>query len=425
MLLKNEVITVTIEDVTLKGDGIARKNGFVIFVPNSFTGDVLKIHILKVTKDFARAKIIEILTPSPARISIDCECFERCGGCTFRHISYKAECELKNKIVKDTFLRIGKIDLSPEPIIGYEHNYYRNKVSYPVGYVDNKAVFGFYARHSNRIIEHKHCYIQNEQFYNIAEEIIGYCNLHNIDILRHIVIRQGFYSKELSFTLVVTRKTDAFKDLKIPHVLNINKTTSNTILGEKFLGDNIISDTICGKKIFLTPDSFYQVNTPQAEVLYGIAKEFLCLSKDDTVLDLYCGVGTISMYLSDYAKKVIGIELGKNAVKNAKRGKYANNAENTEFFCQDVADLTPANLDKPLKIVIDPPRKGCSSIKKIAELNAEKIVMISCDVGTAARDCAEFQKKGYTVKKIQPVDMFPRTGNIECVILLIKEDNAI
>ncbi|GHU52659.1 23S rRNA (uracil-5-)-methyltransferase RumA [Clostridia bacterium] len=447
---KNDELTIEIEDVTLKGDGVGKINGFVVFVPGSFTGDILKIHIVKVEKSLARAKIVEILTSSPFRIDVDCECFSQCGSCVFRHISYDAELKLKQKIVKDTFQRIGSINAEILPIIASEQNYYRNKVSYPVGIVDGKVVFGFYARHSNRIVEHKHCFVQNEVFYNIAKEIVDYCNERKISNLRHIVIRQGHYSKELSVCLVVSSKTAAFEDLRIPHTLNINKSQSNVIFGEKFVGESIVTDIICGNKVFLTPDSFYQINTAGAEKLYEVVKNFAEPNKDTTILDLYCGVGTISMYLAKYAKNVIGVESVKNAVKNAKRGKYANNIENVEFFHKDVKDFSfvtgnptdtqlsstsdprlstnsseisindpnLSTINYQLSTILDPPRTGCNCIAQIAEMKPHRIVMVSCDVATAARDCALFQKHGYKVEKIQPVDMFPRTGNVETVIQL-------
>jgi 23S rRNA (uracil1939-C5)-methyltransferase len=472
MLSKNQEITVEIQDVTLKGDGIGKIDGFVIFIPNSFVGDIVKVQVIKVDKSFARGKILEILTPSPFRIEIDCKCFEKCGGCAFRNVSYEAELKLKQKIVTDTFQRIGNIQIRPDPILPSVPDYYRNKVSYPVAMDGEKAFFGFYTRHSNRIVPHTHCYIQNEDFYKIAKEIVDFCNDKNITILRHIVIRKGFHSGEISVCLVVSKKTKAFEDLKIPHILNVNNSTGNAIFGEKFIGESIITDTICDNKIFLTPDSFYQVNTPQAEKISEIIKDFIQPKGDETVLDLYCGVGTISMYLAKFCKNVIGVECVKNAVKNARRGKYANKIENVEFICKNVEDfdfcfeekisenlqinsdisnllecdvesfkkfledkkssgnfnlrkaveteISKNEKNSNLAIVLDPPRTGCSCVPKIAKFGAKRIVMVSCDVATAARDCKIFEENGYATAKIQPVDMFPRTGNVECVIGLTK-----
>jgi 23S rRNA (uracil1939-C5)-methyltransferase len=439
---KNQQITLEITDITLDGQGIGHFEGFTVFVPATVTEDIVKIVVVKVTKNYAFGKVLEIVTPAPCRINSECKCFPKCGGCTFQHISYDAELKIKEKVVKDNFSRIGKIDTPVLPIIGFESTEnYRNKAIFPIEFDVNtgKNKFGFYAKNSHRIVEIDNCKIHSDIFSQIATEIVKICDDFSIDYLRNIYIRQGHYSREIMVCLVVSRKRavrffreffqnegktllDKFPDIKSV-IVNINQNDGNVVLGDKsatVFGKSEISDTICGNIVQISPKSFYQINTPQAEKLYEIGRIFADIKPTDVIFDLYCGIGTIALYLSKFAKKVIGLEVVPQAIENAENNAKINNISNVSFKCEDMSTYKfTENADI---IFLDPPRKGCGAeiIENISRQNTEKVVMISCNPATAARDCNYFTEFGYEVKKIQPVDMFPRTGHIEVVILLEK-----
>ena len=450
MLNKNDIISLTIDGITNDGMGIGRHNGLAVFVPFTAVGDVVKAKILKVSKNCAYGKIEEIEVPTPDRIQPDCPVFGKCGGCSFRHISYEAEKRAKESFVYDAFTRIGHIDAEFLPIIGNESiDGYRNKAQYPVGKdKDGKAVCGFFNSHSHRIIPCTDCKLQPEIFREILDTIMDFVREKRISVydeekhegvLRHICIRKGHYSGEINVTLVARRKIPEFTPLaklimsKFPTVkgivLNINKDKTNVILGNEEIileGQAEITDTMCGSKITISPKSFYQVNTAAAERLYGAAKDF-AQPKGKTLLDLYCGAGTIGLSMAAEAKEIIGVEIVESAVENARRNAMQNGINNISFICGDAGKATTALVEQGKKadvVMVDPARKGCDTVTldNIVSFDPERIVMVSCNPATAARDCAYLEKNGYKVKKVQAVDLFSKTNHVEAVILLTKKD---
>lgn len=452
-LVKNQVIQLTINDITAEGNGVGRYNNTVVFAPMTALGDVINCKIVKVLKNYCFGIVDSFISQSGDRVPPDCEVFSKCGGCSFRHINYSAELVAKHKWVQDVFQRIGNISTDVLPIISCnDRNFYRNKAQYPVGRAeDGKAICGFYAKRSHRIIPYTKCSLQPEVFSKIVDFIIDYVNISNIlpydevsnsGELRHIYIRQGYHSKQIMVCLVckldiskklsnlVKELVSNFKDISTI-VLNVNPKITNVILGTKnitLFGNGYISDTMCDNIVNLSPMAFYQVNTNQAERLYSIAKEFAQVSKKDILLDLYCGTGTIGLSMAKDVHKLIGVDIVEQSIENAKVNAIQNDIHNAEFFCGD-AGIIASQLAKdglsPTVITIDPARKGCDSlaINTIVSMNPQRIVMISCNPATASRDCKEFQSLGYVVEKIQPVDMFPCTAHVECVVLMSKVQN--
>lgn len=450
MLEKNQKYTAVVTDLSFEGNGVCKIDGMTVFVPDTAVGDKIELLIVKVLKSYAFGKLLEIIEPSADRIDVDCECFKKCGGCIFRHISYEAECKVKADIVKNAFTRIGGIDTKFEDFLGCEQiNRYRNKAQYPLAEVNGRAVYGFYAPRSHRVIPITDCKLQPEIFAQISEMILDYINEKKISvyseekhtgIVRHIYIRQGFHSKEIMVCIVVrkdisrelkhliNRIVENFADVK-SIIMNINPDRTNVILGEKCVtlyGSDYITDTMFSKKIEISPLSFYQVNTQQAEKLYSIAQDYAQPTKEMYFCDLYCGAGTIGLSMSDKVGKLVGIEIVPQAVENAKRNAAYNNVQNADFICagaEAVADVLAKSNKSPDVIILDPPRKGCDSatIEAVLGGQPQKIVMISCNPSTAARDCAAFEMNGYKVECVRGVDMFPRTGHVECVVLMSRQ----
>lgn len=449
-LSKNQIIELTIIDITAEGNGVGRYNNTVVFVPMTALGDIINCKIVKVLKSYCFGIVDSFIKQSSDRISPDCPVFSKCGGCSFRHIDYSAELNIKQKWVQDVFQRIGGISTTVLPIIPcVDRNFYRNKAQYPVGTDSNgKAICGFYAKRSHRIIPYTKCSLQPKIFSKIVDYIIEYVNSSNIipynevsntGELRHIYIRQGYHTKEIMVCLVcridISKKlkslvksiVEKFKEISTI-VLNINPKNTNVILGDKNItlyGKGYIFDTMCNNRVDLSPMAFYQVNTPQAERLYSIAKEFAQVSKDDILLDLYCGTGTIGLSMAKDVKKLIGVDIVEESIKNAKTNAIQNSIDNATFLCGDsgtIASQLAKDGLSPDIITIDPARKGCDSlaINTIVSMNPKRLVMISCNPATASRDCKEFENLGYKVQKVQPVDMFPCTAHVECIILLIK-----
>lgn len=447
---KNEIVNLEITDITSDGNGIGKYDGMAVFVPETAVGDLLEVKIVKVLKNYCFGIVHKVITPSADRIEPDCPHFPKCGGCSFRHISYESESKLKEKFVYDAFTRIGKIQTDFMPIISCENpDRYRNKAQYPVGISDNGNICGFYAKRSHRIMSGYDCKLLPEIFSDIAKHIINYTNHNSIPaydeqtkkgLLRHIFIRQGYHSEELMICLVVTKHSETlFRQLcselseKYSNiksiVMNINPDNTNVILGKKTVvlyGESCISDIMCGNTVDIAPQAFYQVNTHQAEKLYQQAAEFAQLSGNELLLDLYCGAGTIGLSMADKVKKLIGVEIIPQAVDNAKKNAERNNIENAEFICADAGkaaqELAEKNT-KPDVIVLDPPRKGCdaNTLDAVVSMNPEKIVMISCNPATAARDCKILSENDYTVEKVRAVDLFPRTTHVECVVLMSRD----
>ena len=454
MVEKNQSYIALIEDLTLEGNGVCKIDGFAVFVPMTAVGDTVKIKIVKVLKNYGFGIIEEIIVPSESRIEVDCKAFKQCGGCSFRHISYDAELRLKEKAVKDAFNRIGGFSLPPESILGSEKTeYYRNKAQFPLGIDDNgKAISGFFAKRSHRIIKTDCCKIQDKRFNELVEWILGFINRKKIKIydektqkgdLRHIYLRVAGKTGEIMVCLVSSKRklpfseefskelTEQFPDVKSV-VLNYNPRNTNVILGNEYdilSGKETITDIFLDNEFAIAPASFYQVNKEQAELLYSLAFDYAEFKGEETLLDVYCGIGSIGLSAYSKVKKLIGVEVVPPAIENAKKNAVLNNAKNTEFICADAKKASKELLQKGLRpdvILVDPPRQGCDKevLESIVEMAPEKVVMISCNPSTCARDCKILSENGYKLIKYRPVDMFPRTSHVETVALLSRQSNC-
>lgn len=448
---KNDICTLEINSISNDGSGVGRdRDGKVVFVPMTAIGDVCRVKILKAKSSYSYGKLEEILTPSPDRTQNDCPVFGKCGGCSLRHINYDAQARVKEGFIRDAFTRIG--GLAPEflPLIKNENvSRYRNKAQYPIGKdKDGNVICGFYAVNSHRIVSCSDCSLQPEIFSEIVEYIRSYIRdnrlsvyneTENKGVLRHICLRRGHYSGEINVTIVARRKIPELNRLscelmkRFPDirgvVLNINKEATNVIMGQEEIllaGRAEIYDTMCGNKVLLSPKSFYQVNTPIAEKLYGIAKEF-AQPKGKVLADIYCGIGTIGLSMAKEASWVIGVEIVESAIENAKKNAELNGFDNMDFHCADAdnaAEILRNAGVKPDVIVLDPARKGCERkvLEELAELGTDRIVMISCNPVTAARDCGVLAERGYRCDRVQGVDLFSGTGHVECVVLMSRTE---
>ena len=447
MLKKNETVRLTVTGITNEGNGVGRAQDIAVFVPLTAVGDEIECKIVKVNKSYCYGIVERVITPSPQRTEPDCEVFSKCGGCTFRHFSYDEELRVKQAAVEASFERIGKLRLEYEPILGCGRTErYRNKAQYPVAEQDGRAVCGFYSRRSHRVIPHTDCLLQPESFGQILDICLEYINRNRIPaydevsgkgLLRHIYIRRGEHTGEIMVCFVVTDEKEGRiltplakmlceenEDIKSV-VLNENRTRGNVILGKKLstlAGKDTIEDIMCKNWITLSPLSFYQVNTLQAEKLYGIAEGFAGLKGNELLLDLYCGAGTIGLSMASKVGKLIGVEVNPSSIENAKANAAANGIGNAEFICGDagrIAELLYERGERPDVIIADPARKGCT--RDTLEMSPERIVMISCDHATAARDCAILTELGYKAVKCRAVDMFPRAAHVECVVLMSRD----
>ncbi len=446
-LVKNQDIQLNIEGYTAEGNGVGHYDGQAVFVSGAAKGDRIIAHIIKAKKTYAIGIIKQIIKPSPDRVAVDCAHFRSCGGCVFRHISYEAEKQLKRQKVADAFGRLAHIDVPVKDIITCKTERYRNKAQYPVGF-DKGIVAGFYAQKSHRIINSSDCILQPEEFSKIVEIVKKWMTEFGIPayngetgngLVRHIYIRKAFKTGQIMVCLVINGNSLPYADelcddlLKIEGiksvVINKNTEKTNVILGKKCAtvwGEDYIEDILCGVKIRLSPLSFYQVNHDCAELLYNKASEYVGATGNETVLDLYCGAGTIGLSMANKVKKVIGVEIIPEAIEDAKENAKRNGIENCEFYCGDAKDAVKMLRDKcitPDAVILDPPRKGCDKevLQYVAEMKPKKIVYVSCDVSTQARDCAILRELGYETKEVTPVDMFPRTAHTESVALIIKK----
>lgn len=448
---KNEIVELEITGMTNEGCGIGRVNGMVVFVPLSAVGDSLRVRIVKANKSHCYGKIEEIIAPSPDRIEVDCPVFGKCGGCDFRHISYEAELKAKDGFIRDAFTRIGGLNPEFLPIIGCSDiDRYRNKTQYPVRKNERgETVCGFFAERSHRVVSCESCRLEPSVFGDIRRAVLEiakkvkispYNEEEHSGVLRSICIRRGYHSGEIGVTLVVRRAVPQLKTLaaelseKFPEITsicaNVNKAETNVIYGDEervLFGAPVIYDSMCGKKFAVSPRSFYQVNTPMAEILYKKAAQ-LAEPDGKTVIDLYCGAGTIGLTMADRAKSVIGVEIVESAVENAWENAKLNNADNVRFLCGDAGEMTDKLAAEGVKadvVIVDPARKGCDerTIENIVGFNPERIVMVSCNAVTAARDCKSLTERGYELKTVQGVDLFGRTRHVETVILLSKVQN--
>ncbi len=444
---KNDEIVISIDGYSSTGSGVGHYDGMAVFVPQTAVGDTVKVKILKVKRTYAYGKVEEIITPSENRKTPDCKVFRSCGGCVYRHITYKSECEIKQNKVYDAIRRIGGIDIKPNEIICAENICgYRNKAQYPVSLSGNA---GFYAPHSHRIIESDDCRLQPEVFSHILKVITDWIKENGISVyneqtyhglVRHIYLRQAAATNEIMVVIVINGDTLPHSDILIEKLkmllcdnlksvqININKRNTNVILGDTCVtlyGEKYITDILCGVKIRISPLSFYQVNRTMAEKLYKKAAEY-AMPTGKTVLDLYCGAGTIGLSMAKDAKEIIGVEIIPDAVEDARVNAQINGISNATFICGDAAHAaTELSLQKltPDVVIVDPPRKGCDEalLHTISnDFSPERIVYISCDCATLARDAAILENEGYKLIEYTPVDMFPSTSHVETVALLCR-----
>ncbi len=445
---KNKEYIVEIIDNGFEGEGIAKINDFTIFIPGAIKGEKVKILIVKVLSSYAFGKILEILEKSENRIEPDCKTYKRCGGCNLRHIKYQETLKLKQNAVQSLVDKTLKNKIRVKETIGMENPYYyRNKVQYPVGIDKNgKPQIGVFANRSHEIIPIEKCFIQNEKSEEIAKYIFELWNENNYTIyneetrkglLRHIVIKTGIKTNQYMCILVVngqgfdnekefvSKIANKYKEIRAI-IVNSNMKNTNVILGlenRTIFGKGYIEDKL-GEYIFkISPLSFYQVNPIQAEKLYNLGIEKAMITKDDIVFDLYCGIGTISLFMSKYAKKVYGIEIVEEAIKAAKENAEINSVDNVEFIAGDVEKVL-SNIIYDRKIIpdivmVDPPRRGLdnTSINNILSIKSKRLVYISCNPATLVRDLAKLEEM-YEVEEIVPVDMFPFTSHVECIAVL-------
>jgi 23S rRNA (uracil1939-C5)-methyltransferase len=447
---KNQEYTIEITGLTNEGMGVGRVEGFTVFVEGALPEETVIAKIVKIQKTFGYGKLISIERQTQSRVKPSCGIVSKCGGCQLQHLDYKAQLSNKTQMVKDVMERIGGFkDLLVHDTIGMQDPWrYRNKAQFPVG-IAKDVVIGFYANRSHDIIDTDKCVIQdklNDKVIKIFKEYIKkssisvYNEKTHKGLVRHIVTRKGFKTGEVMICIVVNGEslpdTDYLVETltsKIPQiksiVLNINKRASNVILGATNLvlyGEAAIYDYIGKFKFRISPNSFFQVNPVQTDVLYSKALEYTDLSGNETVFDAYCGIGTISLFLSEKAKKVYGVEVVAQAIQNAKENAVLNNVDNVDFILGESEKVIPEMYKKDIKadvIVVDPPRKGCEQelLDVIAEMQCPRVVYVSCNPATLARDMKFLVEKGYVVKEVQPVDMFPHTVHVECVALLVKE----
>lgn len=454
MLNKNEEYVVNIIDNGFQGEGIAKINGIPVFINGAIKNEKIKIKILKVQKNFAYGKILEILERSKERVKPECITYNRCGGCALRHVSYEGTLKIKKEIVENCIYKALKRRVDVNNVIGMQSPvYYRNKLQYPVGIDNDKnPVMGVFSARTHNIVPTEKCYIQNEKCEEIAKDIFEFIKQNNISAynektlkgtVRHIVIRIGVKTNEILVTIVLNdndfkkeKEFIGFLTLKHPEVKSIvknyNTKNTNIILGNKteiIYGNGFIYDILGSYKFKISPLSFYQVNPLQTEILYNTAINYAIDGpskrgeKNNVALDLYCGIGTIGIFASSHFKKVYGIEIIEDAIKDAKENAKINNIDNIEFYEGDVEEVLPKIISKnnlkPNTVFVDPPRKGLDdkTINTLLELEPERIVYISCKPSTLARDIAILEAK-YKLKNVQPVDMFPYSYHIECVTVL-------
>lgn len=445
---KNKEYIVTISDYGYEGEGIAKIDNFTVFVNGAMKGEKVKILIVKVNTSHAFGKILEIITPSNKRQDSDCNTYKRCGGCNLRHIKYEETLNLKRNIVQNLIDKTLEEKIIAKETIGMEKPFfYRNKAQYPVGYNKNgEIITGVYAERSHEIIELKSCAIQMPISQEIAKFVINLMKKNGITAyneetgkgaIRHIVVKVGLHTNEVMCVLV-TNERKILKEEKLVEELrksfpeiktivkNINQKNTNVIMGsenEVLYGNGYIQDKLGDFVFNISPLSFYQINPIQTEKLYNLAIEKANLNKEDIVLDLYCGIGTIGSFASPYVKKVYGIEIVEQAIKDAKENAKLNKIENIEFYCGDVEEVLENVLNKenivPNVVFVDPPRKGLDkhTIQNILNLKPERFVYISCNPATLMRDLKELEKD-YEIQEIQPLDMFPFTNHVETIAVL-------
>ena len=448
MLIKNQMYEAVVTDYTTEGQGVAHVEGCAVFIPNAVAGEKIRLRIEVAKKNWAAGKIVEILERSPHRINRECPVAKLCGGCDFWHIDYEEETRLKSERVRNCLNRLGGENLQSVPILAAPTCHgYRNKAQYPVAAKKNRAYAGFFKAGTHEVVENERCLILPEETDQVKSVVMDYVNRNHVSVydevahqglLRHIYVRRGAVSGQILVCLVVNgrsipkahelvarlKKISGFTTL----VLSINTKKGNAVLGDEFLtihGPGYIEDTLCGLNFRLSPRSFYQVNHHQAQRLYEAAISQAEITKNDTVLDLYCGVGTITLAMASAAGKVIGVEVIPQAVEDAKDNAMRNGIENAEFFCGDAGQAALELERKGIQadvVIVDPPRKGLNAdtIEALARFAPRRIVYVSCDPATLSRDVALLKERGYAVKNAMAADLFPRCSHVESIVCLSK-----
>ena len=449
MLTKNQIYEATVTDYTAEGQGVAHIDGCAVFIPNSIAGEVYRVRIEVAKKNWAAGKIVEILEKSPHRCNRECPVAKLCGGCDFWHMDYDEETRLKAERVKTCLNRLAGENLEKVEILSAPTCHgYRNKAQYPVSSKKGRAFAGFFKAGTHEVVENQRCLILPEETDRVKDAVMDYVNQYRVTVydegshtglLRHIYVRRGAVSGQILVCLAVNgrklpkpeelirrlEKIEGFTTL----VLSVNTKKGNAVLGDEFLtlyGPGFIEDTLCGLTFRLSPRSFYQVNHHQAQRLYEAAISQAEITKEDTVLDLYCGVGTITLCMASAAGKVIGVEVIPQAVEDAKDNARRNGIENAEFFCGD-AGAAALELEKQgIKadvVVVDPPRKGLNAdtIEALHRFSPRRIVYVSCDPATLARDVALLKERGFTLKNALAADLFPRCSHVESIVTLINQ----
>jgi len=449
---KNDLVTLEIEDCGIDGEGIGKADGFTVFVKDAVIGDTVTAKIIKAKKNYGYGRLMEVLKPSPYRVEPKCEFARQCGGCQLQALSYDQQLVFKTNKVKGHLERIGGFtDIPMEPIIGMDELFhYRNKAQFPVGRnKEGKIVTGFYAGRTHNIIENRDCALGVAENKEVLDRVIAHMEKYGIEpyneatgkgLVRHVLIRYGYFTKEVMVCLIlngnkIPKEEQLVKSLcEIPGMtsitINVNKKHSNVILGEEIRllwGQEYITDRIGDISYQISPLSFYQVNPMQTQKLYAKALEYADLHGEETVWDLYCGIGTISLFLAQKAKFVRGVEIVPAAIENAKENAKLNGLENTEFFVGKAEEVLPREYKKngvyADVIVVDPPRKGCDEtlLETMVEMNPDRIVYVSCDSATLARDLKYLCERGYELRKVCPVDQFGMTVHVETVVLLSQQ----
>lgn len=447
---KNKIYEMYVDDIGIHGEGIGKIEGYTVFVEGALPNEQIKVLIVKTKKQFGYGKLLEILQPSPKRVTPKCHVADKCGGCQLQHISYDSQLEWKTKKVKDHLERIGGFsDVKIDKAMGMEMPWqYRNKVQLPVGGTVDDVKIGFYANRSHRIIDADGCELQYPVNEKIVAMIRAFLQQYKIQpyheethtgLVRHILIRVGYHTNEIMVCIVVNGKVLPHANALVEKlcqiegmtsiVVNENREKTNVILGRKtttIWGQDCIHDTIGGISFAISPLSFYQVNPIQTNVLYQTALQLADLHGTETVLDLYCGIGTISLFLAQKAKSVFGVEIVPEAIADAKKNAEANGIQNASFVAGAAEDVIPKLYEtEKLQadvVVVDPPRKGCDTtlLDTILQISPQKVVYVSCDSATLARDLQYLCKEKYHLEQVCVVDMFPQTVHVETVVLMSK-----
>ena len=446
---KNDYIDVVFEDLTHEGSGVAKVEGYPIFVPFGLPGEKARIKVTKINKGYAFGRLMELLEQSPDRVEPLCPIYRQCGGCQLQHLTYEGQLKAKEKMVREIMARIGKLpDVPVHPVLGMTEPWnYRNKAQVPVGEMEGGLVAGFYAKRSHEIINMDECLIQVTENDDTIRTVKKICEKYRVraydernhkGLLRHIMVRHGQVTGEIMVVLVtrtpeLPHAREIIKDIidAVPGVKsiiqNVNSLKTNVILGSKtnvLWGAEVIYDYIGDVKFAISPRSFYQVNPTQTKVLYDKTLEYANLSGNETVIDAYCGIGTISLFLAQKAKKVYGVEIVPEAIEDAKQNAELNGITNVDFAVGSAETVIPAWYEEGITadvLVVDPPRKGCDEnlLNTIAEMKPKKVVYVSCNPATLARDLMYLEEHGYKTVEVQPVDMFPQTMHVESVARLI------